>query len=187
MDIPQPNENEPTPERQIINKVQQLHEEFLEKVPMYGRSIWRPEDALQLKQGSCMAELLYVVGGLLADQRVNEEDITIGFSKEHGQQQPGGPEAKSSKNYTHGTLLLTTPVHTTLTFDFRVNRRDEDVQFQRLTEDQLDIDKTHLLPLGAAIEVYGQIDGMPNPTVEELIALHRPDQTATKLTFDEDF
>lgn len=171
--------NVPSPEismeRDIVDSIKELHTDFLAKVPNYERKQWDPRYALRNGTGSCMAELLYVVGGLLAQGKVNEEDITVGFSKTHGEEGPVGIFGKAGKKYAHSFVLITVSTGVTLEADFRANRADEKPRIQRLQAGELDEDGIYLGSLTDAIATYAQVDGAVGPTVSELIALHDKD------------
>jgi hypothetical protein len=170
--VPSPEINK---ERDIANSIKELHSDFLARVPNYERKRWDPRYALRNGTGSCMAELLYVAGGLLAQGRVNEEDITVGFSKTHGEEEPIGFVGKAGRKYAHTFVLITLGTGVTLEADFRANRADEEPRIQRLQAEELDEDDVYLGSLTDAIATYAQVEGAVGPTVSELIALHYED------------
>lgn len=185
-------------ERDIADAVKDLHAQFLELVPEYDKQIWDPRVALREHSGSCMAELLYVAGGLLVNGMINEQDITIGFSKDHGKEHPTGFVGKTGKKYAHTFMLITIGNGVTLEMDFRANRADESPRLQRLLPDELDIGVLYLGDLASAIVEYASIEGVSGPTVDELISLHTNNEPGTQTTelnfkntdeikFDEDF
>lgn len=185
-------------ERDIADSVKDLHSQFLGLVPRYGKQKWDPRLALKTGAGSCMAELLYVAGGLLANEVVEERDITIGFSKSHGEEQPIGFVGKSGKKYAHAFMMITIGNGITLEMDFRANRADEEPRIQRLLPDELDMDVLYLGELASAITEYAKIEGVDGPTVKELIGLHNNSESDSQapnhklenivdITFDEDF
>ncbi len=191
-------EHENPKERQVYNSIKILHEDFLLKVPQYGKHMWDPRLAIKDKSGSCMAELLYVAGGLLANGTVNEQDITVGFAKSHGKNEPIGFMGKTGKKYAHTFMLLTIGSGVTLEADFRANRADEDPRLQRLLPDELDVDQLYLGALANAITEYAKVEGVSGPTVDELIQIHigglNGEHTKTddisitdSVLFDEDF
>jgi hypothetical protein len=165
-------EHENPKERQVYNSIKILHEDFLLKVPQYGKHMWDPRLAIKDKSGSCMAELLYVAGGLLANGTIREQDITIGFSKDHGIEQPTGFVGKTGKKYAHTFMLLTIGNGVTLEADFRANRADEEPRLQRLLPDEQDVDQLYLGTLADAITEYAKVEGASGPTVDELIQIH---------------
>lgn len=69
---------------EIRDSISKHHKAFLEKVPRYSKAAWNPIDAIKMGEGSCMAELLYVVGGLLHSGVGQEADFNIGFRRDHG-------------------------------------------------------------------------------------------------------
>lgn len=186
MDVPGGKEFDKSPEAIIVDEISSAHNDFLQKVPKFDRSEWRPEQAIKIKTGSCMAETLYVAGALIEKGLVGEDDITLGFSKKHGISEERGFFGSDNK-FSHVFMLVTTPQETTLECDFRRNRADETPRPERLREDEIDLEATHLLPLARAIEVYGAIDDQPNPTVEEIVDLHRDKQPDNEVRFDQDF
>lgn len=178
-------------ERQIANKVSLLHDEFLKLVPNYARGVWNPKDAIKSKSGSCMAELLYVVGGLLADGIVADKDVFIGFSKSHGMDVPVGFVGNQSKKYAHTTLFVTVKDGLTLGMDFRANRADEIPRIQIMREDDLSFEDSYYVGgLEEAIHNYTNFVGEENIQVNELIAMHRESSNNSvndAVRFDEDF
>ncbi len=185
-------------ERDVVDTIKGLHRQFLDLVPQYGKKAWDPRVALKDRTGSCMSELLYVAGGLLANGTVSEQDLTVCFSKDHGEEQPTGFVGKSGKKYAHTFMLITLGNGITLETDFRANRADEEPRLQRLLPDELDVDKLYLGPLADAIAEYARVEGTTGPTVSELIGLHigtsvgelsgdAASETPGTVTFDEDF
>lgn len=191
----QENNPEQSKEQQIAERIKRLHEEFFAKVPNYERGMWDPRQAIKEKRGSCMAELLYVAGGLIVDGKVLQKDLFVGFSKDHGEVQDVGFVGKTGKKYAH-TFLLITVDGITLEADFRANRADEHPRIQRLLEDEIDDDQIYLGPLDEAVNQYARIEEKAGPTVSELIALHLGDDTLIasasqleerEIRFDEEF
>jgi len=189
------NHPENSGERKVVTGIKRLHTEFLQKVPNYEKKKWDPRQSLRDKSGSCMSELLYIAGGLLADGSVSVEDLFIGFSKDHGESYDIGFVGKTGKKYAH-TFLLITAGDVTLEADFRANRADEEPRIQRLQEDEIDNNEVYVGPIMEAITQYARIEGSTGPSLSELIALHLGDETLSKpsyeleeeqIRFDEDF
>jgi hypothetical protein len=185
-------------EREIADTIKGLHQKFLDLVPQYSNQAWDPRAALKERKGSCMAELLYVAGGLLANGVVKEQDVTIGFAKDHGEEQPTGFVGKSGKKYAHTFMLITLGNGVTLETDFRANRADEEPRLQRLLPGELEVDDLYLGTIASAVTEYARVEGVAGPTVSELMGLHlgllantRADDGQSgitgEVTFDEDF
>lgn len=181
-------------ERLIIEKIREFHTAFLDMVPNYSYTIWDPRIAIKEKAGGCMAELLYVAGGLINDKIIKEQDISIGFSKEHGQVQPLGFINRAGKKYAHSTMLITVANGLTLESDFRATRSDEIPRVQVLLPEDMDIDRMYIGSLSDAITKYAEVDNGDVPNIKNLIELHNKDfiQTYGKIEknqvrFDEEF
>ncbi len=181
--------NPDSPERKIADKVSSLHDEFLQLAPNYARGAWNPKDAIKTNSGSCMAELLYVVGGLLADDLVEEKDIFIGFSKSHGADQSIGFVNKQGKKYAHTTLFITVREGITLGMDFRANRADELPSVQRMREDDLSFEDSYFVGgLEEAIFKYADAVNGEVISTDDLTALHRnTGRESNEIQFNEDF
>lgn len=183
--------NTESPERQIANKVSSLHDEFLKLVPNYARGVWNPKDAIKSKSGSCMAELLYVVGGLLADDIIADKDAFIGFSKSHGADVPIGFVGNQSKKHSHTTLFITVKDGLTLGMDFRANRADEVPRIQVMREDDLSFEDSYYVGgLEEALHNYASLLGEENIQIDGLMAMHREpsnNNVTDMVRFDDDF
>ena len=178
-------------EIQIKTTVEQLHNDFYKKAPRYEKAAWNPVESIKKGSGSCMAELLYVAGGLIGGGLVNEQDIFVGFSKTHGEEQPIGFVGKKGKKYAHTFMLITVKDGLTLEMDFRSNRADETPRIQRLAQDELDMDCVGVHSLGDSINEYARIEGGTDLTISDLINLHKEyNQTSSEeneMRFDLDF
>lgn len=175
-------------EREIIDQVKIAHENFLKLAPGYSKGVWNPVVAIQNKTGSCMSELLYVAGYLLAERKVVESDITIGFSNKHGEEQLTGFIGKPSRKHAHSTMFLTVREGLTIAMDFRANRPDEDPRIQRLALEDIDNQDTYYIgSMADAISRYASDVGDSSITVTELVKLHQEDKRNRQIVFDEEF
>lgn len=192
-----PAEREVGREEQIKSAIIIAHDSFLGMVPGYSKSAWRPVEAIQNKEGSCMAELLYVAGFLLKEGVAQEADLSVMFVRDHGTDQPVGLVGGVAKKYAHTSLLITTGSGA-LIADFRANRADERPQVQRLSSsffsDEEISSRMYIGPIADAIVKYSEADARSSslPTVEGLIQLHQVSDSnwqtdAHQVIFDEEF
>lgn len=183
----------PTPD-EIRTNIDKLHEDFFARVPNYDRTIWSPEEALKLKTGSCMAELMYVVGGLLHDGKAKEEDVSVRFSKEHGSRQVGDMMGGKKPDFKHVVLMLNIRGRQ-YECDFRPNRADEQPRFEAVPPDDEVYDNSGIefFTLAEGVRQYAVRAGVPEeqvPTIAELISLHQPGGHGPgydEVRFDQDF
>ena len=184
------NNPEQSREAQVRAAISQAHETFFEKVPQYSKGAWNPRQALRYGSGSCMAELLFVAGSLMSKGLVQEDQLTVGFSASHGEDQPVGFVGKSGKKYAHTVLFITQNNGRTLECGFRENRADEAPIIEVLQGQIREPDSFYVGTLPEAIKAYAAVeqDSTP-PSVKELISLHNPDQTidTSDVRFDQDF
>lgn len=178
----------------IRQNIDQLHEDFFDRVPNYDRRIWSPEEAFKLKTGSCMAELLYVVGGLLHDSKVREEDVSVRFSREHGKQEVGDMMGGKKVDFKHVVLMLNI-AGKQYECDFRPNRADEQPRFEAVPSDDEIYTNSDIefFTLAEGVRQYAVRAGVPEeqvPTVAELVSLHEPGSHGPgydEVRFDQDF
>lgn len=187
------NGETPTP-IQIHEEISALHEDFYAIVPDYERTIWSPQEAIKLKTGGCMAELLYVAGSLLHDHIVDENDLSLRFRSEHGQKNVGDVMGRKKAHFGHVVLMLNIAGEQ-YECDFRANRADEKPQFQHITKDDgvYESSNVEFFTLEKGIYEYAHRAGVHDeniPTVSELVSLHGPESStfdADQVQFDEDF
>ncbi len=170
--IEMPKNNETYSEKALADRVVASHKEFLKLVPKYDRKVWDPHVAIKENKGSCMAELLFVAGGLIAERKISEDDIKVGFSKNHGTSQVVDLIGTTGKLYAHSFMLLSVGNGVILEADFRANRADEAPRIQRLLPDELESDKLYIRSLSEAIKLYAEIDNQIGPSVNELVDLY---------------
>lgn len=167
-----PKNNETLSEKTLADRVFASHKEFLKLAPQYDRKVWDPRVAVKEHRGSCMAELLFVASGLIAEGEISEDDIKVGFSKNHGTSQVVDLIGTTGKLYAHSFMLLSAGNGVILEADFRANRADEAPRIQRLLPDELESDKLYISALSNAIKHYAEIDNQTGPTVNELVDLY---------------
>lgn len=189
-----PSIGEVPPPSEVRGRIDQVHEDFFARVPNYDRTIWSPEEALKLKTGSCMAELLYVAGGLLHGRIVKEENLSVRFSKEHGKRQVGDMMGGKKADYRHVVLMLNI-AGKQYECDFRPNRADERPRFEAVPSDDEIYTNSDIefFTLAEGVRQYAVRAGVPEeqvPTVAELISLHEPGLPGPdydEVRFDQDF
>lgn len=187
------NGETPTPV-EVYDEINGLHEQFYSQVPNYDRTIWSPQEAFKLKTGGCMAEMLYVAGGLLHRGILKENDFSIRFSKEHGRPVSANMIGQQKPDVKHAVLMINID-DKQYECDFRLYRADEKPQFSAVTPDDeiFSNDGIEFFTLATGISEYASRIGVPLediPTVSELVSLHEPPSStydADQVRFDEDF
>jgi len=183
----------PTP-IQVKENIFAIHQDFFEQVPNYDRTIWLPQEAIKLKTGGCMAELLYVAGSLLHNHIVDESDLSLRFRSDHGQKTVGDVMGRKKYHFGHVYLMLNI-ANEQYEFDFRANRADEKPQFRLMKKDDeaYESSDVEFFTFGKGIYEYANRAGVNEeniPTVAEIISLHDSDSSsfdADQVRFDEDF
>lgn len=178
----------------IYSQIKSYHEEFYSQVPNYDRRIWSPQEALKLKTGGCMAELLFVAGGLLHDGVLSEQDMSIRFSKEHGKMVSSNMMGSQKPDFKHAVLMLKI-YDKQYECDFRLYRADEKPQFETVQPDDAVYKNPNIefFTLADGITQYASRVGVQQdqiPTVAEIVSLHNPRTTtfeSDQIRFDEEF
>lgn len=189
-----PSQAEVPKPAEIYGRIEEIHEDFFAQVPNYDRTIWSPQEALKLKAGGCMAELLYVAGGLLQEGKVDKDDLSIRFSKEHGQTITADMLGRSKADFKHVVLMLSIDGKQ-YECDFRMNRADEKPQFEAVPPDDeiYNNDRVEFFAFEDGIREYATRAGAPLdqvPSALELASLHQPggpSYEADQVRFDQDF
>ena len=179
---------------QIYEQINKFHEDFYNLAPKYNREIWSPEEAIKQHAGGCMAELLYVSGGLLFNGDVKEEDLSVRFSTSHGKMIKKGMVGGQVPDFKHVVLLLNID-NQQYECDFRLYRADEKPQFSVVPyEDETYSNKSiEFFTLKDGIKEYAGRAGVREeevPTIADIISMHapeRPSLEADQVRFDEDF
>jgi hypothetical protein len=179
---------------QIYERINKLHEEFFSLAPDYNREIWSPNEAIKEHAGGCMAELLFVTGGLLYDGSVKEEDLSIRFSTLHGKLLKKGMIGELTPDFKHVVLLLNIDQQQ-YECDFRLYRADEKPQFSSVPFENETYSNNSLefFTFADGLKEYATRAGVREqdvPSVADIVALHNPDRLdddATQVRFDEDF
>ena len=179
---------------QINEHINKFHEDFYEIAPSYNREIWSPKEAIKEHAGGCMAELLYVSGGLLYEGTVKEEDLSVRFSTSHGKMIKKGMVGGQVPDFKHVVLLLNID-NQQYECDFRLYRADEKPQFSVVPyEDETYSNKSiEFFTLKDGIKEYAGRAGVREeevPTIADIISMHapeRPSLEADQVRFDEDF
>ena len=179
---------------EVYNRINNLHNDFFALAPRYNREIWSPTEAIKEHAGGCMAELLYVAGGLLYEGDVKEEDLSVRFSTGHGQMIRKGMVGDQVPDFKHVVLLINI-TQQQYECDFRLNRADEKPQFNLVPiEDETYESKSlEFFTFADGIREYAQRVGVrPEeiPTVADIVLLHAPKQRsyeADQVRFDEEF
>jgi hypothetical protein len=179
---------------QIFEKINDLHEDFYKLVPQYNREIWSPEKAIKEHAGGCMAELLYVSGGLLFNGDVKEEDLSVRFSSSHGKMIKKGMIGDQVPDFRHIVLLLNID-NQQYECDFRLNRADEKPQFSMVPNDSDSYSNksVEFFTLKDGLKEYAGRAGVLKeeiPTIADIVSIHAPHQSSydsDQVRFDEDF
>jgi hypothetical protein len=178
----------------VYEHVNKFHEDFYDLVPKYNREIWSPSDAIKEHAGGCMAELLYVSGGLLYEGTVKEEDISVRFSTSHGKMIKKGMVGNEVPDFKHVVLLLNID-NQQYECDFRANRSDEKPRFDTVPVDDTSYKDPDLefFTLRDGMHEYAKRVGVREeeiPSIADIVTLHDPNHTsgdADQVRFDEDF
>ena len=184
-------------EQQVYSMIHELHGKFLEVAPKYSRGQWNPIEAFKSREGSCMAELLYVASGLVAKGVLDEKDIAIGFSKKHGSTELTGYVGGVQKKAAHTSAYFIIGNGVTLAADFRAHRADETPQIEKinsLSEEADELNDYYIGSFGEAMHKYAtDLNDVP-VSIGALIAMHYGQMDSidtTEITdavrFDEDF
>ena len=179
---------------QINEQINSLHEDFYKLVPQYNREIWSPEKAIKEHAGGCMAELLYVSGGLLYEGTVKEEDVSVRFSTSHGKMIKKGMVGGEVPDFKHVVLLLNID-NQQFECDFRLNRADEKPQFSKVPDDDETYENKSIefFTLNDGLKEYAGRAGVQKeeiPTIADIVSIHAPHQSSydsDQVRFDEDF
>ena len=178
----------------IFRKIEEIHKDFFAKVPNYNRAVWSPEEAIQIKSGGCMAELLYVAGSLLYKKTVQESDLSIFFSVDHGKQTESSMIGGTTSNIKHVVLVLNVGGQQ-FECDFRANRADEAPRWQELAKDDevFSDQAVEFFTLGEGLYEYAHRLGAPDESIPGVVDLiswhdpHRPTPGIDQIRFDEEF
>ena len=179
---------------QIFEQINELHEDFYKLVPQYNREIWSPEKAIKEHAGGCMAELLYVSGGLLYEGTVKEEDVSVRFSTSHGKMIKKGMVGGEVPDFKHVVLLLNID-NQQYECDFRLYRADEQPQFSTVPNDHkaYENESIEFFTLKDGLKEYAGRAGVQKeeiPTIADIVSIHAPHQSSydsDQVRFDEDF
>lgn len=179
---------------QLYSEIYTFHESFYKLAPIYNRKIWSPGEAIKKHAGGCMAELLYVSGGLLFDGTVKEEDLSVRFSTSHGKMIKKGMVGNQVPDFKHVVLLFNID-NQQYECDFRANRSDEKPRFETVPVDDTSYRDPDLefFTLRDGMHEYAKRVGVREeeiPSIADIVALHDPNHTsgdADQVRFDEDF
>jgi len=187
------NGETPTPV-EVYDEINSLHEQFYSQVPNYDRTVWSPQKAIKTRTGGCMAEMLYVAGGLLHSGILRENDFSIRFSKDHGKLISVNMIGQQKPDIKHAVLMINID-DKQYECDFRLYRADEKPQFNAVRPDDeiYNNGSIEFFTLATGISEYASRAGVKLediPTVSEIVSLHElPSSTyeADQVRFDEDF
>ena len=178
----------------LYEHINKFHKAFYKLVPKYDREIWSPREALKENAGGCMAELLYVTGGLLFEGIVKEDDLSMRFSKDHGKMIKKGMVGSQTPDFKHVVLLINID-NQQYECDFRLHRADEQPQFSTVPyeDETYSNDSLEFFTYADGIKEYATRAGVREeevPSVADIVALHAPHGAsgdASQVRFDEEF
>lgn len=179
----------------VVNAITEIHEQFLARVPRYDRRVWNPEDALRTGIGGCMAELLFVAGGLVGREVIDQDNIFIRFRNDHGTVREAGIMQTRQPDIKHAVMMLKIQ-DIWFEGDFRAHRAAEDPQFQTVLDAEVILANTDLTiaPLVDGMHKYAHALGVEDekiPTIDDLVEMqdpnYQPKSVEEDINFDETF